>query len=266
MKTVFSRIFKTLRKDVIKGLSSKKVGINSKGDITKYFDKFCETKIISILKKSGIKAVVISEELKKPVIINPSMKSGQHYIIIDPVDGSDNYLSGVPFVCLGIAVFDSAMEPIYSLAGNYYTGDWFYADRKSLYLNGRKFNPAKAAKKPEDIIYFAFTDTVVNLDNEFREIFLHSSGKVRSLGATIGELMLVIKGGAKSLVDVRGKLTPENFAPFFLITRHTKACFTDERGNVLKLRSKLLTDEYNVVFSNNPREHAKTLGKLGKFL
>ncbi len=266
MKTVFERIFKTLRIHILKGLSSYKVGINSKGDITKYFDKFCETKIISMLQKSGIKAVIISEELKKTITINPSAKSGLHYIIIDPVDGSDNYLSGVPFVCLGIAVFDAEMEPVYSLAGNYFTGDWFYADKMFLYLNGKKFNASKAAKKPEDIIYFAFTDTAVNLDNKFREIFLHSSGKVRSLGATIGELMLVIKGGAKSLVDVRGKLTPENFAPFFLIARHTKACFTDEYGNVFKLRSKLLTDEYNVVFSNNPREHAKTLAKLVKFL
>ena len=89
---------------------------------------------------------------------------------------------------------------------------------------------------------------------------------MRSLGATIGELILTIKGGAKTFIDIRNKLTPENFAPFFLIAGHTKACFTDEYGKPFRLKSKLLTDEYNVVFSNNKLEHAKTLGKLGKVL
>jgi|ERR1035437_8713181 fructose-1,6-bisphosphatase/inositol monophosphatase family enzyme len=266
MKTVLSGIFNTIRPHILKGLSVKKVGINSKGDVTKYFDKFCETKIISILRKLPVKATIISEELKHPLIINPSLKTQMHYIIIDPVDGSDNYLSGVPFVCLGIAVFDGNMEPLYSLAGNYYTGDWFYADRRALFLNGKKFDAVKAAKKPNDIIYFAFTDTAVNLDNKFRKIFLYESGKVRSLGATIGELILVIKGGAKSFIDIRNDLTPENFAPFFLIAKHTKACFTDEYGMDFRLKSKRLTDGYNVVFSNNRHEHAKTINKLGQIL
>lgn len=259
-------IFFTLKPQILKGISGRKVGINNKGDITKYFDKFCETKIISMLRKSLIRACVISEELAEPLLINSKAKTPMHYIIIDPVDGSDNYLNGVPFVCIGIAVFDENMEPLYSLAGNYYTGDWFYADRKSLFLNGRKFNAVLAAAKSGNTIYFAFTNTAVNLDNSFRKIFLYESGQVRSLGATIGELILIIKGGAKSFIDIRNQLTPENFAPFFLIVRHTKAYFTDEHGREFKLKSKSLTDVYNVIFSNNKREHLITINKLKKVL
>jgi myo-inositol-1(or 4)-monophosphatase len=263
MHSLLRSIFFTVKKKVLRGLSSRKVGINSKGDITKYFDKYSENLIISMFRKGcGIKASIISEELDKPLLINNHLGGPMHYVIIDPVDGSDNYLSGVPFVCLGIAVFDENMEPVYSLAGNYYTGDYFYADRKKLLLNGRKFDAAKAAKDPADIYYFAFTDTTVGLDNRFRKVFLHSSGKVRSLGATIGELMLVIKGGSKCFIDIRGKLTPENFAPFFLIARHTKCVFTDARGNPFFLRSKLLTDGYDVVFSNNPQRHKEFINKL----
>ncbi len=266
MKKLLESIFKDARRSILKGLPAGKTGINNKGDITKYFDAYTEKKIISALKKhSGIKASIISEELRVPMVINSRLKTPMRYVIVDPVDGSDNYLSGVPFVCLGIAVFDEDMEPLYSLAGNYYTGDYFYADRKNLLLNGRKFDASKHSKAPCDILYFAFTDTAVETGGEFRKVFLHS-GKVRSLGATIGELMLVIKGGAKTFVDVRGKLTPENFAPFFLITKHTKAKFTDEYGRDFVLRSKLLTDEYNVVFSNNEMEHKRTIQKLKKFL
>lgn len=266
MRAILTGIFRVLRKKVLKGLLNHKVGVNNKGDITKYFDKYSEDFIINTLRKSGIKATIISEELENPLVINPKKDAPMVYVIIDPIDGSDNYLSGVPFVCLGIAVFDADMEPLYSLAGNYYTGDWFYADRSVLLLNGKKFDAVKASKKPNNIIYFAFTDTAVNLDNKFRKIFLYESGKVRSLGATIGELMLVIKGGAKTFVDIRNLLTPENFAPFFLIARHTKACFTDEQGKEFRLKNRLLTEGYNVVFSNNKIEHAKTIANLKKVL
>ena len=262
MRLILTGIFKALRKKILKGLPAHKTGVNNKGDVTKYFDSYSEGFIIKKLAKSGLKATIISEELEKPVVINSKSASPMTYVIIDPVDGSDNYLSGVPFVCLGIAVFDENMEPLYSLAGNYYTGDFFYADRKKLLLNRKKFDAQKAAENPNDIIYFAFTDTAVNLSNEFRKIFLYESGKVRSLGATIGELILTIKGGAKSFVDIRNKLTPENFAPFFLIVKHTGACFTDEHGDIFRLKNKLLTDGYNVVFSNNKKEHAKTLKNL----
>lgn len=266
MRTILTGIFKILRKNILKGLSGRKVGVNNKGDVTKYFDRYCENIIIKTLAKSGMKAMIISEELENPLVINPQKDGPLSHVIIDPVDGSDNYLSGVPFVCLGIAVFDENMEPLHSLAGNYYTGDCFYADRKMLFLNGRVFNAKAAAEKPCDIIYFAFTDTAVNLDNKFRKIFLYESGKIRSLGATIGELILIIKGGAKSFVDIRGKLTPENFAPFFLIVKHTKARFTDEYGSEFRLKNKLLTDGYNVVFSNNADEHAKVLKNLRRVL
>jgi fructose-1,6-bisphosphatase/inositol monophosphatase family enzyme len=256
-------IFKYLRPRIIRGISQARIGINNKGDVTKYFDKFCEKKIISMLRSgSKMKICIISEELKKPMMINKNAPGPVRYVIIDPVDGSDNYLSGVPFVCLGIAVFDENMEPLYSLAGNYYTGDYFYADRQKLFLNGKKFDAEKAAKTPVDIYYFAFTDTTVNLDNKFRKVFLHESGKVRSLGATIGELMLVIKGGSRCFIDIRGKLTPENFAPFFLIVKHTKCVFTDAHGKPFFLRSKLLTDGYDVVFSNNAAEHKNFIKKL----
>ncbi|MCE5299692.1 MAG: hypothetical protein LLG37_02305 [Spirochaetia bacterium] len=266
MENTLTSIFRAASRNILRGLSFRKIGVNGKGDITKYFDKFTENLIIGMLRKSGIRAAVISEELSAPLIINPHKKTPLYYIIIDPVDGSDNYLSGVPWVCLGIAVFDEKMEPAYSLAGNYYTGEWFYADREKLLYNGKIFNAEKAAKEPADMILFACTDTVLKTGGTFREEIFHDFGIVRSLGATVGELMLVVRGGAKCFIDVRGKLTPENFAPFFLIARHAKAVLTDEHGNEFGLRNLDLTEEYNVIMSNNERVHSEAVGKIKKFL
>ncbi len=265
MEKLFKGIFFALKKKIIKGLSSRPVGVNNKGDVTKYFDRYCEKFIIGKLRKSGIKAVIISEELPGPMTINPLKKSPLYYCIIDPVDGSDNYLSGVPFVCLGIAVFDENMEPVYSMAANYYTGDWFYADKKALKLNGKKFIK-KPASKVNGLIYFAFHNTSVKVGEKFNSAFLQGPDKARSMGSTIGEIMTVIKGGARSFIDVRDGLTPENFAPFFLIAKHANCPFSDAYGRHFFLRSGSLTEVYNVVFSNNAEQHGKYIGKLKNLL
>jgi myo-inositol-1(or 4)-monophosphatase len=265
MEKVLRDIFFALRKKILKGLSARAVGVNNKGDVTKYFDRYCEKFIIGRLRLSGIKAVIISEELPGPITINPEKKSPQYFCIIDPVDGSDNYLSGVPFVCLGIALFDEKMEPVYSLAGNYYTGDWFYADKKMLKLNGKIFRE-KPGSKTNNIIYFAFHNTSVKVNADFNSLFLQGHDKARSMGSTIGEIMTVIEGGAKAFIDVRDGLTPENFAPFFLIAGHTKCVFTDAGGKPFFLRSRSLTETYNVVLSKNAGQHRKYIKMLKNIL
>ena len=181
------------------------------------------------------------------------------------MDGSDNFLSGVPFVCLGIALFDENMEPVYSLAANYYTGEWFYADQRTLKPNGRKF-VEKPAAKISDLIYFAFHNTSIRVDAVFKNLFLHGEDKARSMGSTIGEIMTVIKGGAKTFIDIRDGLTPENFAPFFLIARHLRGAFTDEHGREFQLRNLKLTETYNVIFSNTAGIHKKYVGMVKKVL
>src|SRR5208283_2097649 len=114
MKKILTNAFKEIRKQLLKGLSSQKKRKNAKGQITKYFDKHTENKIISILKqKLKFRAIIISEESKEEIVINENMDNKPYYIIIDPVDGSDNYTNGIPFVSFGLAVFDYKLEPVY---------------------------------------------------------------------------------------------------------------------------------------------------------
>jgi fructose-1,6-bisphosphatase/inositol monophosphatase family enzyme len=248
MKRFFLTLFSALRKKIIAGLPAGKMGINMKGDVTKYFDKYAENTIISALKKHAkFKAKIISEELKKPFIINPRAKTRMHYIIIDPVDGSDNYLAGTPFVAVAIAVFDEALEPVYSFAGNYYTGDNFFSDRHNLYFNGRKIKKP-FIKPPKELLVLAVSDTKPKDPAEFMAL-VNEFDIVRSFGATAGEMLYVAKGEAKAFADLRGKLTLENFAPYFLAAGHLGLKMTDEKGRDMKLKSLSMTKGYKLVFA-----------------
>ena len=248
MRRLFKSVFNKTRRLILKGMPATRVGKNAKGDITKYFDKHTENLIISELKRNiKFKAQIISEELKKPFLINPSAKTRMRYIIIDPVDGSDNYLAGTHFVAVAIAVFDAELKPVYSFAGNYYTGDCVYADAKALYFNDRKIRKP-FIRPPKELLLLAVTDITAKRPAEFMSL-VREFDIIRSFGATVGELLYVVKGEAKAFVDIRGKLTLENFAPFFLVARHAGIIMTDEKGRDIKLSSLSLTKEYKLVFS-----------------
>lgn len=256
-KEIFLKLFKKLSELIKKGISKRKIKKNSKGQITKYFDLFVENKIISYLKKYlKIKAEIISEELKKNVVINKNIKGQKYYIIIDPVDGSDNYVFKIPFVCLAIAIFNENLKPVFSFVGNYFNGDYIIADEKKIIFRNKE--------KEQNNEKFAFVilsginkknyDRLKSITTEFKHI--------RAIGATVGEMMMVAKGEVDTFVDIRGKLTLENFAPFFLISKHTGNILTDDKGQKINLNDLSLSRGYNIVFSKNKSIHNRIIEKL----
>ena len=249
---LFVKLFKNLRGIILKGISKKAIKKNSKGQVTKYFDKFIENQIISYLRKNlKIKVEIVSEELNKNIIINENNQGEKFYIIIDPVDGSDNYVFNIPFVCLGISIFNEKKEPVFSFVGNYYTGEYIFADNKKIvfHLN----NNSKIKKGGAFFIMSKIDSKYINTLKNVVENFEN----IRAIGATIGEMMLVASGFMDCFIDIRGRLTLENFAPFFLIAKHTKSVLSDRQGNEIKLKTFSLTKKYSIIFSKNEKIHKK---------
>jgi myo-inositol-1(or 4)-monophosphatase len=246
-KTLFD-IFNECRRCVLKGLPDKAIKRNKKGDITKYFDKYIENLIISNLKKKcRLKAKILSEESDKIIEINKGKQGNHNYVIIDPVDGSDNYSADIPFVCMGISIFNYKKQPVYSFVGNYFSGDWIYADESQLISNNKYLQRKTKWKK---ILIFTFSKINVKKIRNLQK-FITSFDVIRSLGATIGEMMLVANGSAEAFIDVRGKLTLENFTPFFLIAKHRNLKLTDEKGREITLKDFSFTRKYKIIFTEN---------------
>ncbi len=265
MKKILTNVFKEICKRLLKGLSNQEIGKNAKGQTTKYFDKHTENHVISILKqKIKFKAFIISEESKERIVINENMGNKPYYIIIDPVDGSDNYANGIPFVSFGLAIFDYGLKPVYSFVGNYYTGDYIYSNKKRIFLNGGKFNKIIIKKQDRGKLLFL---AVKNSKFKHKDRLFNFLGKfesVRCLGSTIGEIILVIKGKATAFMDYRNELTLENFAPFLLISKLGGCEISDENGNEIILKSLSMTKPYNIIISNNKAIHDEILEKLKK--
>nr|MBP7791963.1 hypothetical protein [Candidatus Goldiibacteriota bacterium] len=163
------------------------------------------------------------------------------------VDGSDNYSADIPFVCMGISIFNDRKQPFYSFVGNYFSGDWIYADKNGLISNNDYLQRKTKWKR---ILIFTFSKINLKKIGNLQKL-ITSFDVIRSMGATIGEMMLVAKGSAEAFVDVRGKLTLENFAPFFLIAKHQNLKLTNEKGREITLKNFSLTKKYKIIFTGN---------------
>jgi len=127
-------------------ISKDVIGIGASGDKTYPIDKMAEDIILSGLERSEEGLTIISEEIGIRDI-----KGGGTIVLIDPVDGSRNAISGIPFYCTSIAVADGKqVGDIYlSYVLNLINGDEFWAEKgEGGFLNGERIVTQK-----DDIIY-----------------------------------------------------------------------------------------------------------------
>ena len=106
------------------------IGIGASGDKTYPIDKIAEDIIISGLEESGEALTIVSEEIGIKDI-----KGGGKKILIDPIDGSRNAVSGIPFYCTSIAVVDGNTVGDIELAYvvNLINGDEFWQKKVKVH-------------------------------------------------------------------------------------------------------------------------------------
>jgi myo-inositol-1(or 4)-monophosphatase len=95
------------------------------GDKTHPVDKRAEEIILSALESWGEPLTVISEEAG--VV---EMRGGGMTVIVDPIDGSRNAVSGIPFYCSSLAVAEGECleDVVLSYIINLANGEEFWAD------------------------------------------------------------------------------------------------------------------------------------------
>ncbi|BCU69530.1 inositol monophosphatase family protein [Stygiolobus caldivivus] len=170
-------------------------------DITRKIDKESEDYIFELMRNTGYKFKFISEES------GTVTSDGYEYkAIIDPIDGSTNFVSGIPWSSVSIAVYKSnevnLLNSISGVITNIFTLETFSYDDKSSYINNR---PIVQVNKPEKMLILAYFSR-----NKFEVVkdFLSQikDYKLRSLGSASLDMVLVCLGKATMFFDIRGKL------------------------------------------------------------
>ena len=238
------------------------LGKGAGGDPMKPVDLAAEKAIVEVLQQSGASFTLISEESGvKEFGENPE----QHYVTVDPVDGTTNLVRGLPFYASSIAV---STKPVLStvfaaLVTDLVHGATYTAlEGKGAYRDGEKISSSTRE---------SLEDAVVGLDlNSYKvkEIapqlteLIQKTKHIRHFGANALELCYVADGTTEAFIDIRGKLRTTDMAAAFLIVKEAGGTVTTPTGETLGVK---LDPQQKIKFiaSGNTKIH-KTLLSLVK--
>lgn len=259
-------MFRLVRKSLLaeKAKLGREMRVNPKGDTSYRFDLRAEELAVDYCKKNLRFPVRILSEESGEILTKAG--TPKYTLVIDPVDGSTNFKRGIELSGFSVAVL-SASKPLavqnvlFGLVGNLFTGSIVKAEKgKGATVNGDKATTSNVIE---------LRKALVNIDLDFDEMrknsrvlpIMHKVFQMRRIGSGSIELALVATGGFDAHIDVRDKLTPENFMAGYLLIREAGGIFTDPYGEELP-EIESFTKPFNIVASGNMILHKQIIELL----
>jgi len=177
------------------------------GDISMQIDLIAENIVIDTLENENVNLLLISEELGEQYIGNKekAIKS-QNVLIIDPVDGSNNAVRGIPYCSISIAyaigrtINDIKKAVILDLN----TKDIYWAIKgEGAYLNNNEIHVSDL-----DITDKCFFELNLPMKNFFKHIdnlrpIFRRFFRIRVLGSSALTLCQLAKGSMEAFINLR---------------------------------------------------------------
>jgi fructose-1,6-bisphosphatase/inositol monophosphatase family enzyme len=180
------------------------------------------------------------------------------------VDGSDNYSRGLAPTAVAIALIPYgqplAVQTVeYALVGDLHRQTiWQAARGQGAYRNGQRLQPSRVTQLAQallscDLNRFLIQPALAGL--------LAGACSVRAFGSAATTLTWVADGTVDAHLDVRERLTPENFLAPSLLIAEAGGVITDSTGQPLPPMPSL-TECFSVVSAGTPELHAAILQQL----
>ena len=204
-------LHRVIRRAVLK-IGREGAGItNAKGDAVKVFDLAANDAALEFLARLSVPLRVESEEAEP---LEFGVGTPRYRLVLDPVDGSDNWARGLPLSALACAVMpisaplhpesvESAMvgplDKLVPLVAEQGAGAWRGATR--LITSGVRC--IAGAVISVELNHFAPSRNLARL--------MADAQGVRSYGCASRAVSLVAAGAVDAHIDVRERLTPESY-------------------------------------------------------
>jgi len=171
--------------------TSDQVEVKSKNSLVSYVDKEAEKRLVIALGKLIPESGFIAEE-------GTSSKTGETYNwIIDPLDGTTNFIHGIPTYCVSIALKkgdDIVIGVVYEIN----LDECFYAwEGSEAFLNEKVINVSETKAMSESLVATGFPYHDYHRQSEFLGLlvhFMHDSRGIRRLGSAAVDLVYVACG------------------------------------------------------------------------
>lgn len=177
--------------DKRKSITAEDIEVKGKNDFVTRFDKMSEEKIVARLSELLPEAGFIAEE-------GTSTKVGKTYNwIIDPIDGTTNFMHGAPPFSISIALQEKDAI-IIGVVYDIFSGECFYSSKgDKVYLNGVEVTSSKTKTVKDSLFATGFPYKDLGRMDRFMQsltFFMDNSHGLRRLGSAAVDLAYVACG------------------------------------------------------------------------
>ena len=199
-------------------------GIGAGGDTTYQIDRVAEETVVNTIRSHNIDFILISEEAG----IKRIGRDPQHYITIDPIDGTTNALRGIPFVATSMAVSRKPRlrDVEYAIVTDLLHNVTYTAQKnQGAYKDNRKIVPSRKTALENLVLSIELTSETFWRIKAMTKL-LQNTKHPRHLGADALEICYVADGTIDGFVDIRGKLRVTDMAAAQLILKEAGGVIT----------------------------------------
>ena len=229
--------------------------IENKGmhDLVSYVDKESETRIIAALQTILPESGFIAEE-------GTSSKHGERFNwVIDPLDGTTNFIQGLPLYCVSIGLLDGD-ELVVGVVYEVGRDECFYAWKDGgAYLNSEPIHVSNRENIHDALLATGFPYSEFSRMDEYIDFLkwaMMNARGVRRLGSAAADLAYVACGRFDAFWEY--DLKPWDVAAGALLVKEAGGTVTDYKGGTNYLFGK------EIVAANGLQDHL-ILEKIREF-
>jgi len=235
-------------------ITSSLIETKSKNNFVTYVDKESEKRLVRGLKKILPEAGFITEE--KTI----SSERKEYTWIIDPLDGTTNFIHGLPCYCISIGLIKGKDELLLGIIYEPNSKEMFSATKKGgAFLNGKKISVTKTKKLKDSLLVTGFPTYDYSRMNEYIDLFryfMRNTHGLRRMGSAAVDLAYVACGRFDAFYEY--SLNPWDVAAGILIVEEAGGKVSDFSGENNFLFGK-------EIIASNKHIHAEMLKSVKKF-
>ena len=205
-------------------------------------DRGAEAKIISIIRSHFPQHAILAEES------GGSLAPADVRWIIDPLDGTTNFLHGVPIFSVSIGV-ERKGELVAGVVYDPNLDEMFTVEKGGgAYLNGKRLKVSASSTLLDSLLVTGFPYNITDNPENAVEHFVHflmAARGVRRLGSAAMDLCYVAAGRFDGFWEV--SLNPWDMAAGALLIQEAGGRITDMRGNPLNIYQKTVLASNGII-------------------
>ena len=208
------------------------------GDMSMHIDIIAENTIIETLERAGVDLLLISEEVGEKFIGDKEKaKENQSILLVDPVDGSNNAVRGIPYcsVSIAYAIGAKTSDTKKAIVLNLNTKDVYWAEKgKGAFLNDTKIHVSEL-----DISQKCFFELNLPKENYMKTLqdltpLIRKFYRMRILGSSALTLCQVAGGSMEVFINLRNSNRLVDVAAGMLILKEAGGRFFSLNGTEIE--------------------------------